>query len=987
MKKFFMRPIAVLALLAVLLVSLVPSALANSETQTGNGRISISCKYERYALSANDQDGQRDENITRTLNDTEKKKNTVRTITLKVHNLQDVLESLANGVYTDEWTNQSGKWKSTEYVINMDAPVSIKLENISTEKYASIVNEINKKVVFTGEQQEAEIAAVDEEDVIKIYNGSSEGITISSYSTDSTHPVLDNPPADNKIIFSKGLEVTGGAVVNFETNGLPNNLSTTHRLTIEVGDQSNANSELNVNSGTLNINGLETYLGTNYEDKEGYSWLSSMYLVLNNGASVKIGENGAVTLSGAQVENADITVASSGTLTVKDADGSANKKVPSNVTAVNGSPAVKCEKGSSLTITGNSAVKSTGTKAVELEPGAKVTTDAVKDLTVAEDMEEAYVDNAGNVIQKADKNDLPAFMEPTEAKGTLASGVEDTGNKLQEAAGNVGAELPTDAQTAAAHEWAHDKADEAKEALDSADEDVNIYVLTTVKTEVENFIADTAMTLDITPYYEVIATTADKKDDIHLEGESGQEKNAVLLSEKELVVNEPVQMTIPIPDTLYSTGGVGEKTPSFVVLHKHNGNVYLYHATYSSTGSGGLGAHITFTNEHGFSEFTVIVVRQGNLSNLTASDGTMETFDPSKAVKSYTVNVPYSVSNLTLTATAAVKGDTVTAKMGDSDLEPVKDTTVADKDVYTISVSDLEVGKNTVTITVTHGSGDPTTYTVTIVRAAYVPPAYSVKAEAAENAEVKLSATSAAAGSKVTVTVTAGENYHVSGLTVTGANGKTVDVTDNEDGTYTFTMPASNVTVAAEVYECPSLAFPDIDLTEWYHEYVDYAIAHNLMRGIDVGVFAPEKTVTRAEMAGILWNLEGQPVVDYENPFPDVPANEWYTEAIRWAASVEVVSGCGDGTFKPEENINREQMAAMLYFYEQKIGSGGFAADETFELTFDDASAVSDWAREAVAWCTMKGVITGSENKFNPANTAKRSDLATILSLYDQLAK
>ncbi len=225
---------------------------------------------------------------------------------------------------------------------------------------------------------------------------------------------------------------------------------------------------------------------------------------------------------------------------------------------------------------------------------------------------------------------------------------------------------------------------------------------------------------------------------------------------------------------------------------------------------------------------------------------------------------------------------------------------------------------------VTKGEPDGTTVEYTVYYAG--PYTYSVKTEAAENVELKVSATSVPAGETVTVTPAPAENYHVSAVTVTAANGKDVEVTDNKDGTYTFKMPASNVTVTATTYECPSLAFPDIDLTQWYHPYTDYAIAHDLMVGTDLG-------------------------------------------------------------FEPNDIINREQMAAMLYFYEQKLGAGGFTGDWMFNLPYDDAADISDWAFEAVAWCTMKEVIKGDNNKFNPAHTSNRAQLATILSLYDQLTK
>ncbi len=994
MRKNGIRSLTAFAMLLTLLFSLVPSALADTGTQaveSVSGTIEFACTYQEVTLYASGSQTARDEDsITQTVFS----KHTNVILNLGTNNLQEIFEILANGgvVQRQEWQYWSfmpddQRWVASNCVIDMDAPITITFSSTPQSNYANVVNTFNKKVVITGNNEEAGISALDnDEETITVYNGSAEGITIISRASRFWHSTgtTENPPEENQINFTKGLEIRDGAVLNIKTDKpvAETSNSSAHRCIITIGEKNGTGAELTVDGGTLNLSGLKFAFNDGYPTQN--NWPSSTYLKFSN-ASMTVSNDGTVALDGVQVEGQAptgknlVTVKETGTLTVEDGKPYGNG-APSNITVTGDDPAVKCEAGSSLTITGNSAVKSGGTKAVELVPGAKVTTDVVKDLTVAENMAEAYVDNAGNVIQKADENDLPAFMEPTEAQGNVASGVGDTDNKLKEAAGNVGAELPTDAQTAAAHEWAHERVEEAKEALDSADEDVNIYVLTTVKTEVEDFKANTAMTLDITPYYEVIATTAETKDEIQLE--EGQEKNAVLLSEKELVVNEPVQMTIPIPDTLYKTEA-GEQTPSFVVLHEHEGKVYLYHATYSSFGD--VGAHITFTNEHGFSKFTVIVVRQGSLSNLTSSVGSMETFDPSKEEKSYTVNVPYSVSDLTLTATAAVQDDTVTAKLGDSNLTPVKDGTVTDKDVYTINVTDLEVGKNTVTITVTHSGGAPTTYTVTINRAAYVPPvppSYTVTVEADEHAAVEASASSARAGTEITVTVTPAEGYHVSGLTVTAANGSAVAVTDNGDGTYTFTMPASAVTVKAETFPCSATVFPDLDADEWYHEYTDYVVSEGIMNG-DEGSFKPHDVLTRAELATVLWNLSGQKDAGEDVlTFSDVAEGDWFYAAVQWASGEGIVNGYEDGSFKPDQAVTREELAVMLYRYAESIGEEA-DPEYTIPATYTDVADIGDWALEAMSWCVQNGIINGrTATTIEPGATAERCEVAAMLTRY-----
>ena len=251
-----------------------------------------------------------------------------------------------------------------------------------------------------------------------------------------------------------------------------------------------------------------------------------------------------------------------------------------------------------------------------------------------------------------------------------------------------------------------------------------------------------------------------------------------------------------------------------------------------------------------------------------------------------------------------------------------------------------------------------------------------------EGGSVTADSASTIQGSKVTLTVKPDEGYHFGSLTVTDRNGKPVEVTDNGDGTYTFTMPYGQVTVEAEFVKCGSLDFTDLDTGAWYHNYTDYVINHGLMRG-DGGLFDPNGTVTRAQMVTVLWNMRDKPVVNYYMTYSDVSEEAWYAEAVRWAASERIANGYGNGKFGPDDPITREQMAVMLYRYEQKYGDGGFTGAWMYRLPFTDLDQISDWAFEAVAWCNMRGVITGKGNGvFDPKGFAQRSELAAVLTRY-----
>lgn len=268
-----------------------------------------------------------------------------------------------------------------------------------------------------------------------------------------------------------------------------------------------------------------------------------------------------------------------------------------------------------------------------------------------------------------------------------------------------------------------------------------------------------------------------------------------------------------------------------------------------------------------------------------------------------------------------------------------------------------------------------------------VTPSTTVKTESAKNGSFTVSDKYASAGKTVTVTPKANEGYVVDQVTVTDKNGNNITVTQNADGTYSFVMPAKAaqpVTVKVtfkeeeQVHVCPSEMYTDVNTEAWYHEGVDYAIKNGLMEGVGGNLFAPDATTTRAMVVTILYRLEGEPAVTKDIPFADVPAGQWYSNAINWAAANGIVDGYGDGKFGPDDTITREQMAAILYRY---ASYKGYSVSDLANLTgYTDAASVSEWASTAMRWAVAEGLIEGTNaTTLSPSGDSTRAQVATIL--------
>lgn len=174
------------------------------------------------------------------------------------------------------------------------------------------------------------------------------------------------------------------------------------------------------------------------------------------------------------------------------------------------------------------------------------------------------------------------------------------------------------------------------------------------------------------------------------------------------------------------------------------------------------------------------------------------------------------------------------------------------------------------------------------------------------------------------------------------------------------------------------LPFHDVNDSYWYYDDVLYAYLNGLMDGISVNDFGATQNTTRAQVVTILWRLTGEPRATRENKFKDVSSSAYYNNAISWAVDAGIVDGFDAYTFKPNDNVTREQLAAILYRYAAYMNLSTYGASNL--LKFDDYYSIGTWARDAMAWANYHGLINGvGYSKIDPKGYATRAQVAAIL--------
>lgn len=538
-------------------------------------------------------------------------------------------------------------------------------------------------------------------------------------------------------------------------------------------------------------------------------------------------------------------------------------------------------------------------------------------------------------IEVKDENEIKTDTQKGTTQATLSSEIAE---KDKTAATDVGTSVTPTKLTDTTPITADDKAQALTELVKKnkvkLTDDGKIPAGTTVTVVKETYLDVTVtaydtksntVSMDITPKYNLIATT-DK--------DHRTDANSVTLETKPLTVSEATKVSVTIP---------AFANKKVYIDHANGKNLYVAKAD--------ANGKIEFTT-NGFSPFTfalsnpnVVAEVNGNAYtsfqdavNAVANGGTIEIVGGNK---DYTATISGSSKTIKVKNSLTDENIKVTVNGESKTIEPSKDATFT----YTKPSSGGSSGGS---------SSGKTTYKVTT--------------SAVNNGGVNASPSSAEKGATITITLSPDKGYKLDKLTVTDGSGKTVSTVKKSDTVYTFTMPASAVTVGVsyvKATETPSeTKFNDVSANDWFASAVDYVTGKGMMNGTAANTFSPKANTTRGMLMTVLARHAGEDTTG---------GSVWYEKGMNWAKA----NGVSDGT-NPQVNITREQLAAMLYRYAQNKKydvSGAKSLDG-----YTDAQSVSSYAVPALQWANAAGVVTGkSGSKLDPKGYATRAEVAAML--------
>ena len=251
---------------------------------------------------------------------------------------------------------------------------------------------------------------------------------------------------------------------------------------------------------------------------------------------------------------------------------------------------------------------------------------------------------------------------------------------------------------------------------------------------------------------------------------------------------------------------------------------------------------------------------------------------------------------------------------------------------------------------------------------------YAITVDSAKNGDVTSSHKNAAKGTTITLTVEPDKGYTLETITATDASGNKLKLTE-KDGKYTFTMPASKVTVKATFMEDNSMLnfFVDVPADAYYYDAVLWAAEEGITGGVDATHFAPNATCTRAQAVTFLWRAAGSPAPKSSDmPFTDVAEGSYYYDAVLWAVENGITKGTSDTTFTPNAKCTRAQIVTFLWRSQKSPASDSVNP-------FTDVAADAYYS-SAVLWAVENGITAGTTaTTFSPNNDCTRAQIVTFL--------
>lgn len=563
----------------------------------------------------------------------------------------------------------------------------------------------------------------------------------------------------------------------------------------------------------------------------------------------------------------------------------------------------------------------------------------------------AYRASCTVTVTGADVDVLPS-TEPTETEDQLPDGLDDEVKEaVNEAAGTVNADS---ALSQAAQEQAGQLADSAekdellqKGQSELGSEEIVLYTQTYLQVTTVDALTGTdgsinSVTLDISPKGQVVASTASTAGDIN-------QGNSVVVKEipqEDLNITGTAHVTLTLPDDFAS------KT-IYIKHQASNGRTYFYTAEADER------ANLTFSTRHGFSPFTFSLTNEA-----AAQVGDVGYADLQDAID------------------AVADGGTITVLkdgLGTVTIQGSKTfTLVKGEDVDTLPTLVAASGYRLTD----HGNGSYTISRRSSGGGSSGSATYTVSVDSSRHGDVTVSPKSASKGTTVTITVKPDDGYELDELTVTDKDGDSIKLKDKGDGRFTFTMPASKVTVEAVFtaleQEEEQPLFSDVAEDDWYYDAVAYVAENGIMSGTDGSRFSPNGTLTRAMLSQILYAMEDKPAVSGAATFSDVAAGAWYADAVNWTAAQGIVAGMGENSFAPDAPVTREQLSLILYGYARYKG---YDTSASVSLSgYADRDSVAVWAADSMGWAVSEGLISGRPGGYlDPAGTATRAEVAQIL--------